>query len=380
MSPQLSFGTNHPQKMKGSLTFAREVSFIKPNQDYSDRYYISATSLILLLALLHAAIVYAVVEINLEIYNIRIDKYIYKVSVIYSAALVAFLFFYPVYVMGLVRPRKLVNYLKDGYRWHLFSKERLLFSYPVLLIIPLDKSIYSSFKAEIPNLNSFWLDGPLYKLDRALFLGHDPWLVFQQIIGDPDITRMIDVLYHPVWVSLLAITLLFHALGRHPLEIRLRFFFSYIILWIVLGNALAYALSSAGPCYFTQVTGQTSPYVELMKYLYSIKENGLALNAVQIQENLWNGRVNSTLEYGGGISAMPSMHIATTVLFAFSMRATYPILAKLLYCYTFVIWVGSIHLGWHYASDGLVSGLLVIVVWYYSGKLTNKIIPWGNVG
>ncbi len=364
--------------MKRPFTFTQETSFLKPSQDYSGRHYISAALLILLLALLHAAIVYAVFKINLDTSNIRIDKYIYKVSLVYSTTLVGFLLFYPVYVMGLVRPRRLVDYLINGYRWHLFSKERLFFSYPVLLIIPLDKSIYSSFKTEIPNLNSFWLDAPLHKLDRAIFLGHDPWLVFQQILGDPNITRTIDFLYHPIWVSLLAMTLLFHALGRHSLKIRLRFFFSYIILWIVLGSALATVLSSAGPCYFAQVTGQASPYAELMKYLYSIKENSLAINAVQIQERLWNSYVNGTFEYGGGISAMPSMHIATTALFALSMRNTYPILEKSLYCYTFIIWVGSIHLGWHYASDGLVSGLLVIVIWYCSGKLTNKIIPWGN--
>lgn len=365
--------------MKRSLTFINDVSFIKPNPYYSSRNYISATLSILLVAFLHAAIVYAVVEVNLDTHKIRIDKYVNKVSVIYGATLVFFLFFYPVFVMVFVRPRRLLSYVMNGYRWHLFSKERLLFSYPILAILSLDKSIYSSFKTEIPNLNSFWLDDPLYKLDRVIFLGNDPWRAIQHIIGDPNITRVIDFLYHPLWVALLSITILFHALGRHSLESRLRFFLGYIIVWAVLGNALATVLSSAGPCYFTQVTGQTSQYAELMEYLYSIKMDGLALKAVQLQEMLWNGHINSFFEYGGGISAMPSIHIATTALFALSMRNIYPILEKLLYCYTFVIWVGSIHLGWHYASDGLVSGLCVIVIWYYSGKLTNKIITRNNM-
>ena len=360
--------------MKGPLTFTKEASFIKPNQCYSSRQYILAAFIIFLVALLHTAIVYAVVNINLDTHKVRIDKYVYKVYLIYGVTLMCFLFFYPVYVMGLVRPRRLVSYLINGYRWHLFSKERLLFSYPVLIIIPLDKSIYSSFKTEIPNLNSFWLDDQLHKLDRAIFLGNDPWRALQQIFSDPDITRAIDFLYHPLWISLLSIVILFHALGRHSLEVRLRFFLSYVIVWAVLGNALATFLSSAGPCYFTQVTGQTSPYADLMGYLYSIKEDGLVLNAVRIQERLWNGHVNTILGYGGGISAMPSLHIATTTLFALSMRNTYPILEKLLYCYTFIIWVGSVHLGWHYVSDGLVSGLCVIIIWYYSGKLTDKII------
>lgn len=374
MSPQLSFGTDHPQKMKGLRTFTREASFIKPNQAHSGRHYISATLLLLLLALLHAAIVYAVAEISLDTHKVRVDKHIYNVFWIYGVTLAGFLLVYPVFVMGFVRPKRLVSYLKDGYRWHLFSKERVLFSYPVLAIIPLDNSIFSSFKTEIPNLNPFWLDGPLYRLDRAMFLGYDPWQAFQHIIGDPDITRALDFLYHPVWLSLLVIIVLFHALGRHSLEIRLRFFLSFIIVWAVLGSLLATLLSSAGPCYFTQVTGQPTPYAELMGYLHSIKEDGVALNAVRLQDMLWSCYVDNTLEYGSGISAMPSIHIATTALFALSMRNTYSMLEKLLYCYTFVIWVGSVHLGWHYASDGLVSGLLVIAVWYYSGKFTSKII------
>jgi len=365
--------------MKGSLRFTRETSFIEPNQCYTGRYYVLATLSLFLVALLHAAIVFTVVGVFLDTHNVRIDKYIYKVSLIYSFVLVAFLFFYPVFVMIFLRPRKLFDYLRSGYRWHLFSKERLFFSYPVLLIIPLDKSIYSSFKAEIPNLNAFWLDAPLWKLDRVLFLGDDPWRIFQHMISDQNITWAIDFLYHPLWISLLSVTILFHALGRHSLEVRLRFFLGYIIVWAVLGNAFAALLSSAGPCYYTQVTGQPSPYAELMGYLYSITTDGVALNAVQIQGRLWSGHVNAILEYGGGISAMPSLHIATTFLFALSMRNAYPVVEKLLYCYTFVIWFGSIHLGWHYASDGMVSVLCVVAIWFFAGKLTEKIIDRGAV-
>jgi len=274
-----------------------------------------------------------------------------------------------------VRPKKLLSYLISGYRWHLFSRERLLFSYPVLLCIPLVFSIYTSFKNDIPSLNPFWLDSLLYKLDKAIFLGNEPWQVFRYIIWDPNITRMIDFLYHPVWMLLLMIFILFHALGRHPLENRLRFILSFMIVWAVLGNALAAVLSSAGPCYFTQVTGQTSPYEDLMRYLYSIDVEGQALKAVRLQEWLWNNHINSVVGSGSGISAMPSIHIATTVLFALGMRKSYPILEKLLYIYVFIIWVGSIQLGWHYASDGLVSGFLVIGIWYLMGKLTDKIMP-----
>jgi hypothetical protein len=360
--------------MKGPITFTREAFFIKPNKNYSSKQYILGASIVLLMALLHAAVVYAVVEMSLHTYKIRFDQYLSYAVIIYGFALIGFIFSYPVYVMSLVRPRKLVSYLIDGYRWHLFSKERLLFSYPILIIIPLDFSIFTFFKNQIPSLNAFWLDSLLCKLDRAIFLGHDPWRTLQQIIGDPHITRVLDFLYFPLWPILFEVMLLFNAFGRHSLIVRLRFFISYIIVWAGLGNALATVLSSAGPCYFTQVTGRSSPYAQLMEYLYSIKVNGVALYAIRSQEFLWNMHVNNIFESGSGISAMPSIHVATAALFALSMRKVSSILEKVLYIYAFFVWVGSIHLGWHYASDGLVSVVCVIVIWYYSGILTDKII------
>jgi len=266
--------------MERLATLTSEASFIHPNQRYSRRDYIAAAFLIFLLALFHAAVAFGVVNANLEVNDVRLDTYVYKAAVLYAITFVGFLLLYPVFVMIFVRPKRLTSYLINGLRWYLFSKERWLFSYPVLIIIPLEFSIYTSFKMEIPNLISFWLDEPLFRLDRVIFLGNDPWWVFQQIIGNPNITRAIDFLCHPVWMAILLFSLLFHALGRHSLETRLRFFLSYIAVWALVGNALATLLSSAGPCYFTQVTGDESPYAGLMAYLYSIKTNGLVLNAV----------------------------------------------------------------------------------------------------
>lgn len=290
------------------------------------------------------------------------------------------LIIYAVYVMIFVRPRRLSSYLINGYRWYLFSKERVLFSYPVLAIISLEFSIYTFFKHNIPNVNPFWCDVALQKVDEMIFLGNDPWRVFQDLIGKPEITFFIDFLYHPVWLFLLFIFFLYHAYGAHPLKIRVRYFLSCIFVWAGLGNVLAIALSSAGPCYFTRVTGQTSPYAELMVYLHSIKVNGVALGSVQLQELLWRIYVDKNIAPGSGISAMPSIHVATAILFALSMRHIDSLLEKLLYLYAVVIWVGSIGLGWHYASDGLVSFLSVIVIWYYTGKMVNKIISEERVG
>lgn len=362
--------------MKKIRDFFRDISFEEPNQFCSGKNYFFATVLISFLVLLHTGVGYSIINEKIFGFNYR---YALGACFVYCAVLIIFLISYPLFVIGFVRPKQLTRYLINGYGWHLFSKERLLFSYPVLLMIFFEQSTYTAFKNEIPNLNPFWLDGLLYKIDRVIFLGNDPWWVLQRIFGNPDITRMIDFLYLSSWMKLVIAALIFHALGRHSLKSRLRFFVAYIIVWFGLGNLLATVLSSAGPCYFTQVTGQPSPYTELMSYLYSIKVNGNELQAIKIQKFLWNVYVNNRLENGSGISAMPSIHVATAALFALSVRNIYPTLGKILYVFAFIIWLGSIHLGWHYASDGLVSGLCVIVIWYFSGLLTEKVIVGENV-
>ena len=71
---------------------------------------------------------------------------------------------------------------------------------------------------------------------------------------------------------------------------------------------------------------------------------------------------------------MPSVHVATTLLFALSARSSYPRIAALLFVYTGVIWVGSVHLAWHYAVDGLLSILLVVPLWRFTTWLVDRLL------
>ena len=75
----------------------------------------------------------------------------------------------------------------------------------------------------------------------------------------------------------------------------------------------------------------------------------------------------SDLAIGRGISAMPSVHIALAVQFACAAFAIRRWFGILLTVYAVVIWIASIHLGWHYAVDGLVAAAIVVPSWVLCG-------------
>src|SRR4030095_8812860 len=91
------------------------------------------------------------------------------------------------------------------------------------------------------------------------------------------------------------------------------------------------------------------------------------ISTLVIQDALWEGYVTGT-GLGHGVSAMPSMHVGTSVLFALAAPRR-SVLRKLLAAFAVVIFIGSIQLGWHYAVDGYVAAGLARIFWKVAGAL-----------
>jgi len=89
--------------------------------------------------------------------------------------------------------------------------------------------------------------------------------------------------------------------------------------------------------------------------------------ALGVQDNLRAWSDLRRYGVGGGISAMPSMHMSIVTLFVlagWSVSRRWGLLATAFFV---VIFLGSIHLGYHYAVDGYVSMALTTVIWVVSG-------------
>lgn len=231
---------------------------------------------------------------------------------------------------------------------------------------------YSTIKTRIPEMIPYSWDVTFMKMDRLLFLGNDPWVLFAWLYEMPGVLRVMDALYD-LWAVILVGTwaLCFVCYG-YAAKVRFRFPLALLITWFIGGNILAILLSSAGPCYYALVTGLSDPYASQLSTLAAL-DAVQDLRAVRYQEMLWNVYESPSLGLGG-ISAMPSMHCATTallVLFAWKHKIWKWVTLAL---FT-IIFVSSFVLAWHYAVDGLLAIPVALAAWHIAGKILDRALP-----
>ena len=233
-----------------------------------------------------------------------------------------------------------------------------------LVLLPVLCGASGTLKVLLPHYLPFAHDHLFAQLDRALFLGTDPWRVTHAVFGGATATIMLDEIY-TAWLPLLPLAIGGFALVAPRTE-RARFILAMILIWALLGVAGAWAGSSAGPI-FLDLLGHpdAARYQGLMHDLAAADavDQPHGLTALRWRMVLWNAYVDRDLSFAMGISAMPSMHNAITMLYALAAFRLNKWLGLAAAVYAAVIFVGSIHLAWHYAIDGIVAIGAVILIW-----------------
>lgn len=248
--------------------------------------------------------------------------------------------------------RQIVADLRSNWPW-------LATAFFIAVALPQTLDTATSIKKHIPHLNPYYADAMLMQLD-AIF-GIDPWRLTHAVFGTAA-TRLIDLLYALWHVEQIGL-LVWIVLARNR-RFQIQAALSFQIAWLFMGGIMAVAFASVGPIFAEDFLG-TDYYRPLMATLPEglFSENGRNyLLETQGQDVI-----------GSGISAMPSMHVAIAVLAALCIRDRFPKWQWLAWGYAAVIYVGSIHLGWHYASDGIVSGAGMVAIWSAVGWYVDRL-------
>jgi len=172
--------------------------------------------------------------------------------------------------------------------------------------------------------------------------------------------------------------LFFQILQWRDDTLRLQGLLAFGLTWFVGTNLLGTVFSSAGPCYYGMVAQGTDPFRPLMAFLHAANEK-VPILSLNVQTLLWDAFATHNMSAGDGISAMPSMHVASAVLFVFVVAHYRRWLAWGAAAFAVVIFLGSIILGWHYAVDGYVGAALAAACWYISGYLVRSDISRRHV-
>ena len=268
------------------------------------------------------------------------------------------------------RPERPTIALCRNLKWFFGDPARLAAALPMVLTLVIFLRSFALIKANIPAIQPYSWDETFIELDRILHFGYQPWQWLQPVLGYAPVTFMINFLYN-LWFIVMWIFWIWFAFNTTHWHLRARFFLSFILIWAIGGGAIATGLSSVGPCFLGPMGLDESEFRPLMDYLNHVNTNSFPIWALNVQDMLWQGYVDKT-GAGAGISAMPSMHNASTLLFTLVAWQLNRVAGIVTSIFAVVILIGSVHLGWHYAIDGYLGFVITLVIW----RASKPIATW----
>jgi hypothetical protein len=231
----------------------------------------------------------------------------------------------------------------------------------IIVVFGLGASAFTTFKLAIPELVPFYAD-PLFADADTWLHGGDPGLLLHEMI--PAWAQYpLAYLYGPVWFVLWFGLATFVGVIDDA-HLRYRYFWCMALSFLLLGTVLATALSSVGPIFYEHFYDE-SRFEEL---LTSVQNSAFGDHMQQASHYLLAAHGEHGNQFGAGISAMPSMHLAVATLNALMIGSLNRTIGLVAWAYVGLIQIGSVYLGWHYAVDGYVSIALVSVIWWSLGR------------
>jgi hypothetical protein len=209
----------------------------------------------------------------------------------------------------------------------------------------------------------FWADPLLAGFDRLLFLGHDPWTLLGWLNGYGT-----ALFYHRGWFAMMIVTLLI-TFCKPASARKSAVLITYFLLWSVVGPLIHILLPAAGPVFYEKL-GYGSDFAAI----------AVPDEMARMSNYLWSLYAGAGFGPGSGISAMPSMHIATTAWMIIAIHVLARRWTWAMAVPGFVIFMLSISLGWHYAADGVVGALAALSCYrlalaYYEGRMKLPLLP-----
>jgi hypothetical protein len=204
-----------------------------------------------------------------------------------------------------------------------------------------------------------------------MIFGDDAWRIAHRWLGTGWMPAW-EWLYTVGWGGALAF-----GVALVPLNARLRtvtvFYTAMLATWLVGGFLFAYAFSAGGPV-FAHLTDPKhgASFAGLRQVLDHHLSAG---SSIRLTQRYLSDAFDLHIAFkGGGISAFPSMHLATASIYVMATRRTLWVIPAALFWA--LIFVGSGYFGYHYWVDGLAAAAVAAVCWVVTERvLAERLFP-----
>lgn len=271
--------------------------------------------------------------------------------------------FYFIFIKRPANPAKemiriFYNLILDPRRW---AK-----AIPAIGIMMLGFMAYTEMKPLIPILNPYDWDMRLAEVDRLLHFGRDPWEWLFPLFGSAIPTAFINFTYN-AWFFIMFAFWTASAFTKTDRGWERQFLLSFIWTWMIGGIVLAVYFTSMGPAFYDLVEPNNNPFALQIEQLKLIRQEGW-VPALATQDLLRESYLNPDSHNLSGISAMPSMHNATSIIFMLAAFRIHRIFGWVMAVFLAIIIIGSVHLAWHYAIDAYAGLAIGGFMWWAAGK------------
>ncbi|MFO1034399.1 MAG: phosphatase PAP2 family protein [Hyphomicrobiales bacterium] len=231
---------------------------------------------------------------------------------------------------------------------------------------------YTFIKKAIPTAHPFAWDPDLAALDKAFHFGHQPYELLS-FLNVPVITFLLNMNYN-IWFFVMFTLWFWQGFAARDTRLRLHFLLGFTLTWFLGTCILGTVFSSVGPCFYGRLYPGDETYAPVLAWL-STANKTWPIFSLNVMDELWKN-YETGVGMVNGISAMPSMHVGTSVLFAvLGFASGKRWLGWLLSGFAACIFLGSIHLGWHYAIDGYAGAAIALFGWWLAGQIVDWARP-----
>ena len=239
-----------------------------------------------------------------------------------------------------------------------------------IVVIDLYKSIFCLAKSLIQKIHPYSFDAFFIALEKKIHFGKLPHQFFYDYLAPNHLNILIEIMayFYVAWIFYILVFQIYACIYQLCHRRKLVYLYANFILFTIGGFVIATIFSSVGPLFLPDIFRHLSHHYPNFAHILSERETYTGYKTYLAYLFLIQEHQSPQIAALNGITAFPSMHVASSFLIVFLFWHKSLSIKTLTLIFALSILLGSVLLGFHYAVDGYAGILLA----YLSFKTAEK--------